>query len=55
MSKKSLLKISSGDIRSMAGDSGFKSWSKGKGLDIDSMSKSSMQFNFMKYLKSKGQ
>ena len=55
MKPKSLIKLSSGDIRAMANDSGFKSWAGGKGMDVDKLSSSKMHSVYMRYLKSKGQ
>ena len=53
--KKSLIQLSSGDIRTMAGDSGFKSWAAKKGMDIDKLETKQMHSAYMSYLKSKGQ
>ena len=62
--KKSLLKkntsmdmanITSGDIRSMAGDSSFRSWRKKKDIEVDSLDSKKMYEMYMKYLEETGQ
>jgi len=62
--KKSLLKknnptdmanITSGDIRSMAGDSSFRAWSKTKDIEVDSLDANKMYEMYMKYLQETGQ
>jgi len=63
--KKSLLKttkevktaeISSGDIRSMAGNSGFRAYLEAKGMKVDSIPTKEIMFEeYMKYLDSTGQ
>ena len=55
MKPKSLIKLSSGDIREMANDRGFKSWAGSKGMDIDKLPSLKMHSAYMQYLKSKGQ
>jgi hypothetical protein len=57
---QSLLKkaSSSGDIKSMSMDSGFRSWARSNELatakEIDGMSKGQLESLYMKYLKAKG-
>lgn len=63
--KKSLLKtgkeikkaeLSSGDIRQMAGDSMFREYLKGKGMNVDKIpTKEIMLEEYMKYLDKTGQ
>ena len=52
---KSLIKVSSGDVRAMAGDAGFKSYANNKNINIDKLPTLKMHSLYMQYLKSKGQ
>ena len=57
---KSLLQTgNSGDIRSMSGDKGFRSWAKSSGAatskEIDGLSLPKLQGLYIEYLKSRGQ
>ena len=48
--------ISSGDIRSMAGNKGFQNWAKQKKIDIDAIPTGEAMFEmYMKFLKEQGQ
>ena len=63
--KKSLLKskkeltmaeLSGGDIRQMAGDSGFRNYLESKGMNVDKIPTKEIMFEeYMKYLNSTGQ
>tara|TARA_R110000796_G_scaffold7819_3_gene26429 strand:- start:831 stop:1025 length:195 start_codon:yes stop_codon:yes gene_type:complete len=58
---KSLIKktaMSSGDIKSFANNSGFRSWAKSNelatGKEIDGMSKTQLEKLYIQYMRSKG-